>query len=30
VVPAQLVDDAGLLGAARMAWNSLEKENGGS
>jgi glucokinase len=25
VVAAQLDDDAGLLGAARMAWNSLEK-----
>ena len=25
VVPARLDDDAGLLGAARMAWDSLEK-----
>jgi glucokinase len=29
VVPAELVDDAGLLGAARMAWTSVEKENNG-
>jgi hypothetical protein len=29
VVPATLDDDAGLLGAARMAWDSLEKGKNG-
>jgi glucokinase len=29
VVRATLEDDAGLLGAARLAWNSLEKEKTG-